>query len=166
MTLSQRDRVNQYLINTEGAVRKHVELDELAQYDKNKLTKVIDKYNKWYSRYYKHNLESHRIASRAADAIFNIEKILHENTEVELSTLEDTVWGDGAYTHFPVQELFEQIDILRPYLTNAGSESEYEPELLMDIVNELEKYTRCVIQNTSMQRLHKKSWEHVDLLEK
>ena len=39
-----------------------------------------------------------------------------------------------------------------------------EPVLLMDILNKLEICTRHVIQNTSIQRLHQKSWVHADNL--
>jgi hypothetical protein len=34
----------------------------------------------------------------------------------------------------------------------------------MDILNKLEIYTRHVIQNTSIQRLHKRSWVQSDII--
>ncbi len=178
MTLSQEDPVNQYLINTEVVVtaglpvtvRKHPELDELSEYDTKKLTEVIVEYNKWY---HKHDLERHRQQKdiwdmkRWESAIFAIKDIFHENMEVALSTLEETVWVAGEYRHFPVQKLFERIDSLREELTEPPEVLlQYKPVFLMDILNDLQTYTRRVIQNTSIQRLHKKSWVHADLLQK
>ena len=146
---------------TTYTLRSHFELDEISNYDKEQLKKVINQYNKWYQRHMK---ESDRIPQNQASwayAIYEIKDFIDKNTVDALSTLEETreVYG--------VAELFLDIDIIREELLEQNvhiSLSEKEPVLLMDILNKLEICTRHVIQNTSIQRLHQKSWTHANAL--
>lgn len=153
---------------TTYTVRRHPELDDITDYDKNKLTKAIEGYNDWYDR---HEHEKDRKQSGQAGwayAIYNIKDYINKNMVDELSTLEETqaVKGNG-YSCFPVSYIFSQIDTIREELLEQNVHPtllQYEPELLMDILNKLEICTRHVIQNTSIQRLHAKSWVHTDAL--
>jgi hypothetical protein len=144
MTFLQQDRVNPFIVHTEAVVaagttvtvRKHPELDELSEHDQEKLTEVIVEYNNWYDR---NNHESRRNRPSMASwarAFFTIKDIL----------------------------LFDAIDIIRLSELKQPGVIPWEPVWLMDILNKLETCTRRVIQNTSIQRLHKKSWVHADLL--
>jgi hypothetical protein len=153
---------------TTYTVRGHPELDDITEYDKDKLTKVIEKYNEWYTR---HNHESDRKKPSQAAwayAMYDIKDYINENMIDELSTLEETqvVEGNG-YSSFPVSSIFSKIDTIREELlekTVHPTLLEMEPALLMDILNKLKMCTRYVIQNTSIQRLHQKSWVHADTL--
>ena len=100
--------------------------------------------------------------------MYKIKDYINENMVDELSTLKETqaVKGNG-YSSFAVYTLFSEIDTIREELLSQEVHPtllEYEPELLMDILNKLEICTRHVIQNTSIQRLHAKSWVHTDAL--
>ena len=153
---------------TTYTVRKHPELDEITAYDNDKLTKVIEEYNEWYDRHKHENDRKHTGQASWAYAIYHIKDYINENMVDELSTLEETqaVEGNG-YSCFPVSFIFSQIDTIREELLSQEVHptlSQYEPELLMDILNKLEICTRHVIQNTSIQRLHAKSWVHTDAL--
>ncbi len=92
-----------------------------------------------------------------------------------LSTLEETQYtleetqyivGEG-YSYFPVSVIFSDIDTIREELLEQQVHPtllQMQPALIMDILNKLEICTRHVIQNTSIQRLHAKSWVHHDSL--
>ena len=153
---------------TTYTVRGHPELDEITAYDKNKLTKVIEEYNEWYDRHKHENDRKQPGQTRWAYAIYHIKDDINKNMVDELSTLEETqaVKGNG-YSSFHIYALFSEIDTIREELLSQEVHPtllEYEPELLMDILNKLEICTRHVIQNTSIQRLHAKSWVHTDAL--
>ena len=153
---------------TTYTVRRHPELDEITDYDKNKLTKVIEEYNEWYDRHKHENVRKQSGQDSWAYAIYHIKDDINKNMVDELSTLEETqaVKGNG-YSSFSVSYIFSQIDTIREELLSQEVHPtllEYEPELLMDILNKLEICTRHVIQNTSIQRLHQKSWVHADTL--
>ena len=153
---------------TTYTVRGHPELDEITDYDKNKLTKVIEEYNEWYDRHKHENDRKQPGQVSWAYAIYHIKDYINKNMVDELSTLEETqaVKGNG-YSSFHIYALFSEIDTIREELLSQEVHPtllEYEPELLMDILNKLEICTRHVIQNTSIQRLHAKSWVHTDAL--
>ena len=149
-------------------VRKHLELDQISEYDTQELSKVIKKYNKWYNRNVKEDEREQLSQAGWAYAIYDIKDDTNQNMVSELSTLTETqgVKGKG-YSSFPVAKLFSGIDTIREELLEKivhPSLLKKEPELLMDILNKLEICTRHVIQNTSIQRLHQKSWVHTDAL--
>jgi hypothetical protein len=153
---------------TTYTVRRHPELDEITAYDKNKLTKVIEEYNEWYDRHKHENDRNQPGQTDWAYAIYDIKDYINKNMVDELSTLEETqaVEGNG-HSCFPVSFIFSQIDTIREELLSQEVHPtllQHEPELLMDILNKLEICTRHVIQNTSIQRLHAKSWVHTDAL--
>ena len=141
------------------------ELNQITDYDKDKLSKVINQYQEWYMR----NMEKNaRQSSQAAwaYAIHDIEAYIDKNMVHALSTLEETQ-GSEEEVCFPVSDLFSDIDSVRKELrkqTVHPTLSEKEPALLMDILNKLEICTRRVIQNTSIARLHKKIWVYADAL--
>ena len=153
---------------TTYTVRGHPELDEITAYDENKLTKVIEEYNEWYDRHIHENDRKQSNQDSWAYAIYHIKDDINQNMVGELSTLEETQAVEGkGYSCFPVSYIFSQIDTIREELLSQEVHPtllEYEPELLMDILNKLEICTRHVIQNTSIQRLHAKSWVHTDAL--
>jgi len=149
-------------------MRAHPELDEITEYDKKKLTKVIEKYNKWYR---KHVKESDRIPDGQdswAYAIYEIKDYINQNMVDELSTLKETKYVVGkGFSFFPVSLIFSKIGIIRKeYLSKMPHPTllEKEPEKLMPILYDLEICTRHVIQNTSIRRLYLKSWVHSDAL--
>jgi hypothetical protein len=86
----------------------------------------------------------------------------------ELTTLEDTIGVEGeAYSIYPVGALLRAVDIIRRALLEKKVHptlSMMQTKLLMNILNKLELCIRRVIQNTSIRRLHKKSWAHADAL--
>ena len=148
---------------TTYTVRRHPELDDITDYDKYKLTKVIEEYNEWYDR---HNHESDRKKPSQASwayAMYHIKDYINENMVDELSKLEETQAVEGkGLSSFHVSALFSEIDTVREELLEHEVHQtllQYEPVLLMDILNKLETCTRRVIQNTSIQRLHQKSWD-------
>lgn len=146
---------------TTYTAKRYFVLDEISNYDQEELKKVIKQYKQWYKRHIK---ESDRIPKNQASwayAIYEIKDFIDKNTVDYLSTLDETqeVWG--------VKELFSAIDKIREELLEQNVHptlSEKEPVLLMHVLNKLEIYTRYVIQNTSIQRLHQKSWVHADTL--
>jgi hypothetical protein len=149
-------------------VRRHPELDDITEHDKDKLTKVIEEYNKWYTRNVGVSDRKYTGQASWAYAIYKIKDFINENMVDKLSTLEETqgVQGDGFYI-FPVSAIFSEIDTIREELLDQKVHQtlfQMEPVLLMDILNKLEICTRHVIQNTSIQRLHAKSWVHADSL--
>jgi hypothetical protein len=149
-------------------VRTHPELDDITAYDKDKLTKVIQEYNEWYDRHQHENDRKQPGQDGWAYAIYRIKDYINENMVDELSKLEETqsIKGNG-YSCFPVSSIFSEIDTIRTELLDPEVHPtllKYEPVLLMDILNNLEICTRHVIQNTSIQRLHAKSWVHTDAL--
>jgi len=85
-----------------------------------------------------------------------------------LSTLKETTYVEGmGESFFPVSLMFSNIDTIRKeYMSNHPHRTlmEKEPEKLMPILDDLEICTRHVIQNTSIRRLHVKSWVHSDAL--
>jgi len=153
---------------TTYTVRHHPELELISSYDKEELNKVIKQYNKWYKR---HIRESDRIPQNQASwayAQYHIKDYINQNMVQALTTLVETqgIKGEG-HTHFPVTALFSEIDTIHEELlekTVHPTLLEMEPALLMDILNKLKMCTRYVIQNTSIQRLHQKSWVHADTL--
>jgi hypothetical protein len=149
-------------------VRSHPELDDITEIDKGKLTKVIKEYNEWYDRHNHDFDREHEGQAAWIYAMYNIKDYINENMVDELSTLEETqgVQGDG-FSIFPVSAIFSEIDTIREELLHIKVHSsllEKEPVLLMHILNRIQECTRRVIQNTSIQRLHKKSWVHADAL--
>jgi hypothetical protein len=149
-------------------VRSHPELDEITECDKDKLTKVIGEYNEWYGRNVKVGDRSHPSQARWAYAQYEIQDDINKNMVEALSTLEETQYIVGkGYSYFPVGIIFSDIDTIREELLGKKVHPtllQMEPALLMDILNKLEICTRHVIQNTSIRRLHKKSWAHADAL--
>ena len=153
---------------TTYTVRTHPELDDLSTYDEDELNKVIGQYKKWYNRNV--NPRDRKPPNQAAwaYAIYHTKDFIDQNMVKELRTMEDTQGTEGdGYELFPDKALFTEIDTIREALletTVHPSLFTMEPVLLMDILNKLEICTRHVIQNTSIQRLHKKSWVHADAL--
>ena len=149
-------------------IRSHPELDEITECDKDKLTKVIGEYNKWYGRNVKVGDRSHPGQAMWAYAQYEIKDDINKNMVEALSTLEETQYIVGkGYSYFPVGIIFSDIDTIREELLGKKVHPtllQMEPALLMDILNKLEICTRHVIQNTSIQRLHAKSWVHHDSL--
>ena len=149
-------------------VRRHPELDDITEHDKDKLTKVIEEYNKWYTRNVGVSDRKYTGQASWAYAIYKIKDFINENMVDELSTLEETQGTEEqGHKHFPVLALFIEIDTIREALLEKKvhpSLFRKEPVLLMHILNRIEECTRRVIQNTSIQRLHKKSWVHADAL--
>ena len=149
-------------------IRSHPELDEITECDKDKLTKVIGEYNKWYGRNVKVGDRSHPGQAMWAYAQYEIKDDINKNMVEALSTLEETQYIVGkGYSYFPVGIIFSDIDTIREELLGKKVHPtllQMEPALLMDILNKLEICTRHVIQNTSIQRLHAKSWVHADSL--
>jgi hypothetical protein len=148
-------------------VRRHPELDAITEYDKEKLAEVIEQYNEWYNKHVKAS-DRQNSGDTWTYAIWEIYDKINENMVNVLSTLEETKYVKGkGYSFFSVSPMFSNIDIIRneyisphphPTLMNM------EPEKLMPILDDLEVYTRRVIQNTSIRRLHAKSWVHSDAL--
>ena len=153
---------------TTYTVRTHPELDELSTYDEDELNKVIGQYKKWYNRNV--NPRDRKPPNQAAwaYAIYHTKDFIDQNMVKKLRTMEDTQGTEGdGYELFPVKALFTEIDTIREALletTVHPSLFTMEPVLLMDILNKLEICTRHVIQNTSIQRLHQKSWTHANAL--
>jgi hypothetical protein len=148
-------------------VRGHPELDDITEYDKKKLRKVIEKYNEWYK---KHVNASDRQYSGDTwtYAIWEIYDIINEDMVNALSRLEETKYvKGGGFLSFDVGGMFSRIDTIREeYISKYAHPTllEKEPEVLMPILDDLEICTRHVIQNTSIRRLHAKSWVHSDAL--
>lgn len=154
---------------TTYTVRNHPELDEIAKYDKDKLVEVIEQYNQWYSQHVNNDHRIHGSQYLWSYAIYNIKDYLDENMVEKLTTLEETKGSvqKGSYSVYPVSELLSAIDTIRRALLEENvypTLSKMQPPLLMDILNKLELCTRRVIQNTSIRRLHEKSWTHADAL--
>jgi hypothetical protein len=150
-------------------VRTHHELDKIAEYDKDKLVEAIQQYNQWYSRHVNKDDRNHGGQYLWSYATYDIKDYLHENMVEELTTLEETKGsvGEGSYPVYPVGELLHAIDTIRRALLEKKVHptlSKMQPALLMEILNKLELCTRRVIQNTSIRRLHQKSWAHADSL--
>jgi hypothetical protein len=150
-------------------VRGHPELDAITDYDKGKLAEVIRKYNEWFERNVKESDREQKAKATWASAIYEINDMINKNMVDKLSTLEETTGyvGSGANTFFPVLVLFSKVrNIRREYLSKTPHRTllNMEPEKLMPILDELEICTRHVIQNTSIRRLHAKSWVHSDAL--
>ena len=149
-------------------VRKHPELDDIAAYDKDKLIEVIEQYKEWYRRHVKEEGRRHNGQALCFYAMYHIKDYLYENMVEELTTLKDTKGVEGeAYSVCPVGALLTEIDIIRRALLEKKVHptlSMMQPRLLMDILNKLELCTRRVIQNTSIRRLHQRSWTHADAL--
>jgi hypothetical protein len=85
----------------------------------------------------------------------------------ELSTLKEAHETKKGIVCFEVGELFSFIDDIREELLEDSPHVtlyKKEPEKLMPILNDLEICTRHVVQNTSIRRLHVKSWVHSDAL--
>jgi hypothetical protein len=147
-------------------VRGHPELDVITEYDKRKLTKVIKEYNEWYKKHVKKGDRELPGQAVWATAQYRIKDIINENMVDELSTLEETDEIEGIVC-FSVGELFSFIDDIREELLEKEVHPtllQKEPEKLMPILDDLEICTRHVIQNTSIRRLHVKSWVHSDAL--
>jgi hypothetical protein len=153
---------------TTYTVRGHPELDAITEYDKRKLAGVIEKYKKWYERNVKEGDREQTGKDRWAFAIHKIKDIINENMVDKLSTLEETKRDMGkGFSYFPVSEMFLYIDTIREkYLSKTPHPTllKMKPEKLMAILDDLEICTRHVIQNTSIRRLHVKSWVHSDAL--
>jgi hypothetical protein len=153
---------------TTYTVRNHPELDVLSQYDEDELKKVIGEYKTWYTRNVKPSEREPTSQAGWAYAIYHTKDYLDRNMVQALSTLEETQGTEGqGHKHFPVQALFIEIDTIREELLHIKvhpSLLEKEPVLLMHILNRIQECTRRVIQNTSIQRLHAKSWVHHDSL--
>jgi hypothetical protein len=86
----------------------------------------------------------------------------------ELTTLADTIGVEGeASSTYPVSALLREVDNIRKALTQPPVHptlKTMQPAPLMDILNKFELCIRRVIQNTSIRRLHEKSWTHADAL--
>jgi hypothetical protein len=149
-------------------VRKHPELDEIAEYDKDKLIEVINQYKTWYSQNVNDDHRKYQNQDLWSYATYHIKDFLYENMVEELTTLEDTKGVEGeAYSICPVGALLREIDIIRQALSKKkvhSTLSMMQPKPLINILNKLEICIRRVIQNTSIRRLHKKSWAHADAL--
>ena len=149
-------------------VRKHAELDEIAEYDKDKLIEVINQYKTWYTRNVNDDHRQQQGQVLWSYATYHIKDFLDEHMVEELTTLEDTIGVEGeAFSMYPVGALLREVDIIRKALTRTpvhSTLSMMQPAKLMDILNKLELCIRRVIQNTSIRRLHKKSWAHADAL--
>jgi hypothetical protein len=148
-------------------VRGHPELDDISKYDKKKLRKVIEKYNEWYNKHVTASERQHS-GSTWTYAIWELYDKINENMVNVLSTLEETKYVVGkGYSFFPVGLIFSKMAIIRKeYLSEMPHPTllEKEPEKLMPILDDLEVCIRRVIQNTSIRRLHAKSWVHSDAL--
>jgi hypothetical protein len=101
-------------------------------------------------------------------ATYHIKDIIDQNMVHALSTLEETqgIEGEG-FSCFDVHVLLQYIDTIHRELQQKEVHQtlkEMGSVKLMDILNKLEICTRRVIQNTSIQRLHQKSWVHADAL--
>jgi hypothetical protein len=148
-------------------MRAHPELDEITEYDEKKLAEVIQRYNKWYNKHVTTS-ERQQSADTWAYAIWEIYDKINDNMVNELSTLEETKYVKGkGFSFFPVSHIFSDIDTIRKeYMSNHPHRTlmEKEPEKLMPILYDLEICTRHVIQNTSIRRLHVKSWVYSDAL--
>jgi hypothetical protein len=132
-----------------------------------KLTEVIKRYNKWYNKHVTTSERQHSTDTWAY-AIWEIYDKINENMVNVLSTLEETkhVKGIGE-SFFPVSLMFSDIDTIRnEYISPYPHPTlmKKDPEKLMAILYDLEICTRHVIQNTSIRRLHVKSWVHSDAL--
>jgi len=153
---------------TTYTVRAHPELVVISEYDVDELKKVIGEYNTWYTRNVKPSEREPTSQAGWAYAIYHTKDYLDQNMVQALSTLEETQGTEGqGDKHFPVQALFIEIDTIREELLHIKvhpSLLQKEPVLLMHILNRIQECTRRVIQNTSIQRLHKKSWVHADAL--
>ena len=149
-------------------VRKHPELDAISEYDEDELDKVIGQYKKWYKRNVKPGEREPSGQAGWAYAIYDTKDFIDQNMVQELRTLEETQGTkENGHTYFPVQALFTEIDTIREELLEKNVHPSLvtkEPVLLMHILNTIEECTRRVIQNTSIRRLHKKSWVHADAL--
>ena len=149
-------------------VRSHPELNELAEYDKDKLIEVINQYKTWYRRNVNDNHRQDPNQDLCFYAMYHIKDFLDENMVEELTTLEDTKGLEGeAYSVWPVSALLREVDNIRKALTRTPVHpalKTMQTKLLMNILNKLELCIRRVIQNTSIRRLHKKSWAHADAL--
>jgi hypothetical protein len=149
-------------------VRKHAELDEIASYDKDKLIEVINQYKTWYRRNVNDDDRQHQNQVLWSYATYHIKDFLDEHMVEELTTLEDTIGVEGeAFSIYPVGALLREVDIIRRALLEKKVHptlSMMQPKLLINILNKLELCIRRVIQNTSIRRLHEKSWIHTDAL--
>jgi hypothetical protein len=123
------------------------------------------KYNRWFEENVK---EGGGKQSIWAYAIYQIKDWINKNMVSELSTLQETKGVVGkAQSYFPVNLIFSDIDKIRKeYLKKTPHPTllQMEAEKLMAILYDLEICTRHVIQNTSIRRLHVKSWVHSDAL--
>ncbi len=148
-------------------VRGHTELDKIAEYDKKKLAGVIRRYNEWYNKHVTKSERQHS-ADTWAYAIWEIYDRINENMVNVLSTLEETKYAEGmGESFFPVSLMFSNIDTIRKeYMSKHPHPTlmEKDPTKLMAILDDLEICTRHVVQNTSIRRLHAKSWVHSDAL--
>ena len=168
LSLSQHIKDTKTGHMTTYTVRSHPELGYISDYDKEELKKVIRQYKTWYKEKEKESDRKEKNQDAWSYATCHIKDFLDQNMVDALSTLEEThgVRGKGFPT-FPVSELFSAIEIIRKELreqTVHPTLLEMEPVLLMDILNKLKICTRRVIQNTSILRLHEKSWVHADAL--
>lgn len=139
---------------------RHPELDDVSDYDKDKLIEAIEQYNKWHDE---HHDDSDRKRGKQsgdalwANAIYDLKRDINEYMVETLTTLEDTRHDPRQILRsFQVTEIFSSIDNIRNELQNETVHqtlSNMQPELLMGILNKLEMCIRHVIQNTSIRRL-------------
>ena len=102
---------------------RHPELDDVSDYDKDKLIEAIEQYNKWHD---KHHDDSDRKRGKQsgdalwANAIYDLKRDINEDMVETLTTLEDTQRQDTRQIlrSFQAPLIFDNIDIIRNELQN------------------------------------------------
>jgi hypothetical protein len=132
-------------------------LSDIAMNDKQELDTVIQLFNAWCKR---HDYDSPTLGMQElwSHSIYHIKNHVSHNLLLHLTTFEEkqAVHGEGVSNVVDVKSLFVDIDTVRKALMDKTVDPmllQMEPELLLDIINKLEIFTRHVIHNTSLQKL-------------
>ena len=143
-------------------VKRHPEIELIKDYDNEKLNKLIKTYRRWYK---KHAGVQGTNEVKWANSMHSLMKDLNDHNYVKrLTTEAELLHGQNGYSYTNTKSLLTYIDDILQAIENNKLEDE-SPQRLEDILIDLHDTIRNVTYNTSIIRLHQRSWAQSDAIE-